>query len=207
MCNVGGDGGRSDVYWNHLVFILAVELFFKRGLVSFTHWFQASLHERHSINTLASTLASEHFQTAFGHRQEVPPIVWQKLTTGSFLHTNMHTCVCVCELPAYWINVEFNQQDWLRSCHCHDLCKTQERFGKNAGVWTRRVEISEEEISGSTACVAIYWPASGLKRRPFELWVLRGRVFDFYVRSTPLQGIDTEVASIYVEVDTASIDL
>ena len=27
--------------------------------------------------------------------------------------------------------------------------KTQKRFGKNAGEWTRRVEISKEDIPGS----------------------------------------------------------
>ena len=43
-------------------------------------------------------------------------------------------------------------------------------FGKNAGEWTGRVEISKEEILAvSVACSAIYWPTPGLKWRTFKL--------------------------------------
>ena len=40
--------------------------------------------------------------------------------------------------------------------------------------------------------MAIHRPAPGLKWRAFELWLLTRWVFNFCVRSTPLQGDDRE---------------
>ena len=56
--------------------------------------------------------------------------------------------------------------------------KTWERFGKNAGEWTGRVEIGKGEILAvGVACMVIYGPAPGLNGRIIELWVLNRRVF------------------------------
>ena len=68
--------------------------------------------------------------------------------------------------------------------------KNRERFWKNAGEWTGSVEISKEEnsLAVSVACMAIYWPNSGLKGRTFKLCVLTRWVFNFCVRSSPMRG-------------------
>ena len=61
-------------------------------------------------------------------------------------------------------------------------------YGKNAGEWTRRVEIIEEELPGSRRNMHGYRSASCFQGRIFELCFLNRRVFNFCVRSTPLRG-------------------
>ena len=63
--------------------------------------------------------------------------------------------------------------------------KTRERFWKNAGEWTGKVEISKEEIHGSKY---VYWPTPGFKGRTFKLYVLIRWDFNFCVRSFLLQS-------------------
>ena len=53
--------------------------------------------------------------------------------------------------------------------------KIRKDFGKNAGKWTGRVEISKEEIPG-------------FKGRTFKLCVLARWDFNLCVRSSPLRG-------------------
>ena len=64
-------------------------------------------------------------------------------------------------------------------------------FGKNAGEWAASVEISNEEksLTVSVACMAIYWPTPGFKRRTFKLCVLTRWDFNFCVRSPLLRGL------------------
>ena len=59
-------------------------------------------------------------------------------------------------------------------------------FGKNAGEWTRRVEISKKSLAVGVACMAIYGPAPGFKGRTIGLWVLNTWVFNFCIHSTLL---------------------
>ena len=62
-------------------------------------------------------------------------------------------------------------------------------FGKNAGEWTGRVEISKEKsLAISVACMAICLPTPGFKWRTFKLCVLNKWDFNFCVRSSPLRG-------------------
>ena len=62
-------------------------------------------------------------------------------------------------------------------------------FGKNAGEWTGRVEISKEDfLAVSVACMAIYLPSPGYKGRTFKLCFLNRWNFNFCVRSSPLRG-------------------
>ena len=70
---------------------------------------------------------------------------------------------------------------------------TQEKigrgFGKNAGEWTGRVEISKEELLAvSVACMAIHRPTPGPKGRTFKLCVLTRWDFNVCVRSSTLRG-------------------
>ena len=67
--------------------------------------------------------------------------------------------------------------------------KTWERFGNNAGEWTGRVEISEEEIPGSKHSLydcTISWPTPGFKGGTFKLCVLNRWEFNLCVHSSPL---------------------
>ena len=67
--------------------------------------------------------------------------------------------------------------------------KTRVRFGKNAGEWTERVEISKEEIPGSKRNMYGYTdPLQALKGRTFKFCVLNGCDFNFCVRSSARQG-------------------
>ena len=62
-------------------------------------------------------------------------------------------------------------------------------FGKNAGEWTGRVEISKEEISGSKRSMYGYiLTYSRLKGRTIKLCVLTRWDLNFCVRSSPLRG-------------------
>ena len=62
-------------------------------------------------------------------------------------------------------------------------------FGKNAGEWTRRVEISKEEIPGSKHSMYGYiLTYSSFEGRTFKLCVLTRWGFNFCVCSSPLQG-------------------
>ena len=62
---------------------------------------------------------------------------------------------------------------------------------KNAGEWTRKVEISEEEIPDSRRCMHgyIYWPIPCFKGRTFKLCALNRWDFNFCVRSSPLRAM------------------
>ena len=75
-------------------------------------------------------------------------------------------------------------------------------FGKNAGEWTGRVEISEEEVPGSKRSMHGYIrPTLGFKGRTFKLCVLTRWDFNFCVRSSPLRG-NREVYQIAEVSDT-----
>ena len=61
-------------------------------------------------------------------------------------------------------------------------------FGKNAGEWTRRVEIIQEELPGSKRSMYGYiLTYSSLKGRTFKLCVLTRWDFNFCIRSSPLR--------------------
>ena len=97
-------------------------------------------------------------------------------------HSTRGTCIQQSDL-FYSVGLHRNQY-WRQL--------TQEKlgrgFGKNAGKWTGRVEISKEEwvsllvlqaqsarkkfLAVSVACMAIYWPTPGFKGRTFKLCVL-----------------------------------
>ena len=67
--------------------------------------------------------------------------------------------------------------------------KNQERFWKNAGEWTGRVEISKEEIPGTKhSIMAICWPTQGFKGRMFKLCVLTRWDFNFCIHSSSPWG-------------------
>ena len=69
--------------------------------------------------------------------------------------------------------------------------RNRERFWKNAGERTRRVEISRGEIpSSKRSIMAMYWPTPGFKGRTFKLCVLTRWDFNFCVFSSPLRGLD-----------------
>ena len=85
-------------------------------------------------------------------------------------------------------------------------------FGKNAGEWTRRVEIGKEEIPGSKrsmySYILTYSPTPGLKGRTFKLCVLTRWDFNFCIRSSPLRvrchnGFKKSASSVS---ETARID-
>ena len=60
-------------------------------------------------------------------------------------------------------------------------------FAKNAGEWTRRVEIGKKFLAVSVACMAIYWPSPGFEGKTFKLCVLsRWDFSDKLVRSAGL---------------------
>ena len=59
-------------------------------------------------------------------------------------------------------------------------------FGKNAGEWTGRVEISKEEIPGNKRSMHV--PTPGFKGRTFKLCVLTRWDFNFCLRSFSLRG-------------------
>ena len=62
-------------------------------------------------------------------------------------------------------------------------------YGKNAGEWTGRVEISKEEIPGSKRSMYGYILTNpGFTGRTFKLCVLTRWDFNFCVRSSPLRG-------------------
>ena len=61
--------------------------------------------------------------------------------------------------------------------------KTQEWFGKNAGEWTSRVEISQEEIPGSRQSKHGY---TDLLQARENLWVLNRWVYNFCIHNTQL---------------------
>ena len=61
-------------------------------------------------------------------------------------------------------------------------------FGKNAGEWTRRVEIRKKSLAVCIACMALYWPTPGFKGRTFKLCILTRWDFNFSIRSSPVQG-------------------
>ena len=91
----------------------------------------------------------------------------------------------------------YEQGDLLYSVGPHrNQCQpqpTQKKLGgvleKNAGEWTRRVEISKGEIRGSRRSMRSYIrTCSRLRRRTFELWVLNRWVLNFCVCSTPVCG-------------------
>ena len=66
--------------------------------------------------------------------------------------------------------------------------KTWERFSKNAGEWTWRVEIRKEEIPGSKSSRhAINTPTAGFKGITFKLRVLNRWDLNFCIRSSPLR--------------------
>ena len=47
----------------------------------------------------------------------------------------------------------------------------------------------KKSLAVGEACMAIYWPTPGFKRRTFELWVLLNRGdFTFWVHNAQLQG-------------------
>ena len=47
----------------------------------------------------------------------------------------------------------------------------------------------KNSLAVGVACMAIYRPAPGFKGRTFTLWVLNSWVFNFCVRSTPLDEL------------------
>ena len=59
-------------------------------------------------------------------------------------------------------------------------------FGKNAGEWTGKVEISKEEIPGNKRSMHV--PTPGFKGRTFKLCVLTRWDFNFCLRSFSLRG-------------------
>ena len=62
-------------------------------------------------------------------------------------------------------------------------------FGKNAGKWTRSVEISKEEIPGSKRSMCGYiLTYLGCQGRIFKHCVLKRWDFNFCVRGSPLRG-------------------
>ena len=65
--------------------------------------------------------------------------------------------------------------------------KTREKFWKNAGEWTERVEIRKKFLAVGAACIAIYWPTTGFKGRTFKLCALNRWEFNFCIRSFPLR--------------------
>ena len=80
--------------------------------------------------------------------------------------------------------------------------KNRERFWKNAGEWTERVEISKEEIPGSMwACMAVYWPTPGFKGRTYKFCVLNKLDFNFCVRSSPLREDEKKRAHVKAFAD------
>ena len=74
--------------------------------------------------------------------------------------------------------------------------KNRERFWKNAGEWTGRVEIRKKFLAVSVACMAIYWPTPGFTGRTFKLSVLTRQDFNFYVCNSPLRGTVWDIRRI-----------
>ena len=73
--------------------------------------------------------------------------------------------------------------------HSQHRKKHHERFWKNAGEWTGRAEISQEDIPGSKRSMYGYiWPTPGFRGRTFKLCVLTRGNFNFCVRSSPLKS-------------------
>ena len=65
-------------------------------------------------------------------------------------------------------------------------------FGKNAGEWTGRVEISKEKIPGSKCSMygdILTYSSPGFIGRTFKLCVLNKCDFNFCVRSSPLRDL------------------
>ncbi len=52
----------------------------------------------------------------------------------------------------------------------------------------RNKQERKKSLAVSVACMAIYWPTPGFKRRTFKLCVLTRWDFNFCVRSSPLRG-------------------
>ena len=81
--------------------------------------------------------------------------------------------------------------------------KNRERFWKNAGELTGRVEIDKKKsLAVSVACMAIYWPTPGFKGRTFELCVLTRWDFNFCVRSSPRREFSKMRAKILLAMDS-----
>ena len=76
--------------------------------------------------------------------------------------------------------------------------KSGDVLEKNADEWAGRVEISEEEITGSKrSTYGCILTTSGYKGRTFKLCVLTRCDFNFCIRNSPLQGF---VWSVFKEL-------
>ena len=71
--------------------------------------------------------------------------------------------------------------------------KAWQRFGKNAGEWTRRVEIRsrKKSLAVGEACMT-FWPTPNFKGRNLELWFFTGWDLNFCICSTPLWSSYTD---------------
>ena len=76
--------------------------------------------------------------------------------------------------------------------------KNRERFWKNAGELTGRLEISKEEIPGSKRSMYGYI-LTYCRGRTFELCVLTRWDFNFCVRSSPLRGAGVGLRKNHIE--------
>ena len=71
--------------------------------------------------------------------------------------------------------------------------KNRERFGKNAGEWTGRVEIRKKSLAISVECLAIYTDLlQALKGERFSSVFSPDGTFNFCVRSSLLRGEKAE---------------
>ena len=72
-------------------------------------------------------------------------------------------------------------------------------FGKNAGKWTGRVEISKKKsLAVSVACMAIYLPTPGFKGRMFKNSHKMG--LKFLCPQLPTAGYSTSRKALHIKI-------
>ena len=125
-------------------------------------------------STTKDYIRAEHIlhsiSTSFISQVIMPQVFFKKKIFLAYLYSadtqlrNLH--------PAWWpiLFCGPTQEPMLATA---DTGKKKKKIGKSFGKkcrWMgRRVEISKEEIPGSSvACMAIYWPTPGLKGRTFK---------------------------------------
>ena len=143
-------------------------------------WAQSATRITSGLKTNFTLSPSYSFQS---HSTTIH-VFWAYLYSAGTQHGNLH--------PAGWpiLFCGPTQKPCVsRSQHR----KNRERFWKNAGEWTGRVEISEEEIPGSKRSMYGYiLTTPGFTGRTFKLCVLTRWDFNFCVRSSPLREEPTE---------------
>ena len=146
-------------------------------------WAQSSIKDyiraEHKLHSITKLFISQVItpQVIF----VVVVVVWAYIYSAGSQHGNLH--------PASWpiLFCRPTQEPVLAAANTGK--KHRRAFGKNAGKWTRRVEIAgKKSLAISEACIAIYWLTPGFKGRTFKLCVLITRDFNFCVRSSPLRA-------------------